>query len=148
MRLISLITLSLAAVALTAGTASSSGTSGFFKTPNGKIYCGWVTGTQGSLVCGIKNHKLKPKPKNNCAKLGVDYVGNRIAMSNKSKAKVQACAGDAGPFANPKATKVLKAGKAWRRGVFTCTTTISTVRCKNKAKHGFELHSNGPYQIF
>lgn len=148
MRIVSLITLGLAALALTAGTAGAAGQSGFFKTPNGKIYCGWGTGSQGFMVCGIKNGFLKPKPKNNCAKQHVDYVGNRVAMTNTSKGKVQQCAGDAGPFANPKATKVLKAGMTWKRGVFTCRTTLSTVRCSNKNKHGFELHSNGPYQLF
>lgn len=147
-RLITIAALVLAVAAVSSGAAGASGTNGFFKTPNGKIYCGWGTGPQGFIVCGIKGGKLKPKPKNNCAKQGVDYVGNRVAMSNTSKAHVQACAGDAGPFANPKATKVLKAGAKWKRGVFTCMTTKSTVRCKNKKKHGFELHSNGPYQLF
>lgn len=148
MRIISLIALCGAAVVLAAGTANAAGQSGFFKTPNGKIYCGWGTGPQGFLVCGVKGTTLKPKPKNNCAKLGVDYVGNRLAMTNTSRAKVQACAGDAGPFADPSRTKVLAAGKAWSRGVFKCMTTKSTVRCSNKSKHGFELHTNGAYQKF
>jgi hypothetical protein len=150
-RIISVGALVLALAAGMAGVASASGKNGFFKTPNGKIYCGWGYGSgagQSFVVCGIKNGKLKPKPKNNCAKQGVDYVGNRIAMAAKGKAKVQQCAGDAGPFANPKATKVLKAGKTWRGGGMSCTTTKSTVKCTNKSKHGFEMHSNGPYKIF
>jgi hypothetical protein len=150
MRILTFITLGLAAVALTAGTASAAGKNGFFKTQNGRIYCGWVYGggSPGSIVCGIKNGKLKPKPKNNCRKQGVDYVGNRIAMNATGKAKVQACAGDAGPFSDPAHTKVLKAGKTWRGGGMSCTVTKSTVRCKNKSKHGFEMHTPGPYQRF
>ena len=148
MRILTIITACLAAVALTAGMANAAGKSGFFKTQNNKIWCGWGTGPQAFVVCGIKGGKLKPKPKNNCAKQGVDYVGNRIAMNATGKAKVQACAGDAGPFADPSNTKVLKPGKTWRGGGMSCTATTSTVRCTNKSKHGFEMHTPGPYQIF
>src|SRR5215204_2305817 len=104
MRILTIITACLAAVALTAGMANAAGKSGFFKTQN------------------------------NCAKQGVDYVGNRIAMNATGKAKVQACAGDAGPFADPSKTKVLKPGKTWRGGGMSCTATTSTVRCTNKSK--------------
>jgi hypothetical protein len=150
-RIVSVTALVVALTALLAGTASASGKNGFFKTPNGKVYCAWGYGSgagQSFVVCGIKGRKLKPKPKNNCAKLGVVYVGNRIAMAAKGKAHVQACAGDAGPFADPKRTKVLKAGKTWRGGGMSCTTTKSTVKCTNKSKHGFTITSLGPYQIF
>nr|MBA3718258.1 hypothetical protein [Actinomycetota bacterium] len=128
----------------------TSGKSGFFKTSNGQIYCGWGTGTaaQSFVVCGIKNGYLKPKPANNCKKLHVDYVGNRIAFAGTGKAKVQACAGDAGPFADPKATKVLKPGGTWKGGGMSCTVTKSTATCKNKSKHGFTITTLGPYQIF
>jgi hypothetical protein len=150
LKIVSVIALGLAALALAAGSASSASTSsGFFKTSNGKIYCGWVTGSQGSVVCGIKPPgKLKPKPKNNCAKQGVDYVGNRIAFNTTGKAKVQACAGDAGPFSDPKHTKVLAPGKTWKGGGMSCTVTKSTATCKNKSKHGFTITTPGPYQIF
>jgi Family of unknown function (DUF6636) len=144
-----LITIVFAAAALAASSANASGKSGFFKTQNGKIYCGWVYGGgPGSVVCGIKGHLLKPKPKNNCKKLGVDYVGNRIAFNATGKAKVQRCAGDAGPFADPKHTKVLKPGKTWKGGGMSCTVTKSTATCKNKSKHGFTITTPGPYQIF
>ena len=150
MRIVSLITLGLAAVALTAGTASAAGKSGFFKTQNNKIWCGWGYGGSGSpgfVVCGVKGGYLKPKPKNNCKKFHVDYVGNRIAFATKGRAAIQACAGDAGPFADPSRTKVLKAGKTWSGGGMSCTTTTSTVKCTNKSKHGFEIHSDGAYQL-
>src|SRR5262249_48352449 len=128
MRILTYITVSLAALALTAGVANTATTApkaGVFKTQNGRIYCGWGYGSNvpGFVVCGIKNGKLNPKPKNNCKKFHVDYVGNRIAFSTKSKARVQACGGDAGPFANPKGTKVLAAGKTWKGGGFSCKAT-------------------------
>jgi hypothetical protein len=152
MRILSLISLGLAALALAAGTASAAGKSGFFKTSNGRIYCAWGYGSGtpggGFVVCGIKNGKLNPKPKNNCAKQGVDYVGNRIAFAATGKAKVQACAGDAGPFANPKATKVLAPGKTWKGGGMSCTVTKPTATCRNKSRHGFTITTPGPYQLF
>ena len=121
MRIVTLITLGVVAAALTAGTADAAATaSGFFKTQNGRIYCAWAYGNgPAGLVCGVKNAKLHPAPKNNCKKFGADYVGNRIGMASKGTAHVQACAGDAGPFANGNATKVAQAGKdvARRRDV-------------------------------
>ena len=66
----------LAVAASTASAAGTAGKSGFFKTPDKKIWCGWGTGPDAFIVCGIKGGKLKPKPKNNCKV--VDYVGNRI----------------------------------------------------------------------
>jgi hypothetical protein len=137
----------LAVAAGSAGAAGTSGKAGFFKTQNGRIYCGWGTGKLGFVVCGIKNGKLNPKPKNNCSKFHVDYVGNRITFTAKSKARVQACAGDAGPFANPKAATTLAAGKTWSKGGFSCKATKSSVTCKNPAKHSFTLNTNGKYTL-
>jgi hypothetical protein len=154
MRIVTLISLGLVAAALTAGAASTAGTAnGFFKTQNGRIYCAWAYGNgplgPNSVVCGIKNGKLNPKPKNNCKKFGVDYVGNRISMTSQGRAHVQACAGDAGPFANGKATKVLKPGKTWGSGMeMSCTVTKSSATCKNKLKHGFTLNTSGTYKRF
>ena len=143
MRIVTLITLGVVAAALTAGTADAAATaSGFFKTQNGRIYCAWAYGNgPAGLVCGVKNAKLHPAPKNNCKKFGADYVGNRIGMASKGTAHVQACAGDAGPFANGNATKVLKPGRTWRGGGMSCSVTKSTVTCKNRSKHGFTLDS-------
>ena len=148
MRIVTLITLGFAAAAIAAGTASAAPKSGFFKTQNGRIYCAWAYGgSVGGVVCGIKNGKLSPKPKNNCKRQAVDYVGNRIGMTTKSKAAVQACAGDAGPFANPKATKVLAPGKTWKGGGMSCKVTKSSATCKNKKKHGFTINTNGKYSL-
>jgi hypothetical protein len=149
MRIVTLITLCFAAAAIAAGAATAAPKNGFFKTQNGRIYCAWAYGGGPSgVVCGIKNGKLKPKPKNNCAKQGVDYVGNRIGFTAKSKAQVQACAGDAGPFADPKHTKVLAPGKTWKGGGMSCKVTKSSATCRNKAKHGFTITTAGPYKRF
>jgi hypothetical protein len=150
MRIVTLISLGLVAAALSAGAAEAAATkSGFFKTQNGRIYCAWAYGSGPSgLVCGIKNGKLSPKPKNNCRKFHIDYVGNRIGMASQGTPAVQACAGDAGPFANGKSTKVLKPGRTWRGGGMSCTVTSSSATCRNKSKHGFTLNTSGTYKRF
>jgi hypothetical protein len=148
MRIISLITLGLAALALAASTASASGakSSGFFKTQNGKIYCIWGTGVRGFVVCGIKGGHLKPKPTAKC-RIG-DPTGGWLSFNTRGRAKVQACSGDAGPFADPAHTVVLRAGKVWSGGGMTCAATTSSMTCKNKSRHGFTITTPGPYKTF
>jgi hypothetical protein len=145
MRVVTVIALGLAAVALTAGTAGAA-SNGFFKTQNGKIYCMWGTGVRGFVVCGIKNGHLKPKPTNKC-RIG-DPTGGWLAFNTRGRAKVQPCSGDAGPFADPAHTKVLKAGKTWRGGGMSCTATTSSMTCKNKSQHGFTIRTAGTYKKF
>ena len=146
MRILTLISLALAAAALAAGSANAAGKSGFFKTQNGKIYCLWGTGLRGFVVCGIKNGKLKPAPTNKC-RIG-DPTGGWLTFNTRGNAKVQACSGDAGPFADPAHTKVLKAGKVWTGGGMSCAATASSMTCKNKSKHGFTITTAGPYKKF
>jgi hypothetical protein len=148
MRSLTLTTILVAAAALAMGAASAAAKTGFFKTSNNRIWCGWGYGGDDPafVVCGIKNGFLKPKPKNTCK--DIDYAGNRIAMNATGKAKIQRCAGDAGPFANPKATKVLAPGRFYWGGGIRCTVTKSTVRCKNKSKHGFMITTPGAYEKF
>src|SRR5262249_36079476 len=136
------ITAVIAVVAAIAATSAAAANTGYFKTSDGSIWCVWGGGVQ----CGIKNGFLKPKPKNNC-KGSLDSVGNRIGFAAKGKAKVVACAGDAGPFGNPKATKVLKAGKTWKKGGMSCTARRSSMTCKNKSHHGFMV-SRASYRTF
>jgi len=147
MRIVSVITLALAGLALAAGTASAAGKSGFLKTQNNRIYCDWGTGVRGFVECGIKNGSLKPKPTKKCH-IG-DPTRGWLAFNTRGRAKVVPCSGDAGPFANPKATKVLKAGKTWAAGGLSCkATSASAIRCKNKSGHGFSLATTGVYKTF
>src|SRR6266511_590996 len=146
-RIVCVVALVLALAAVSAGAAGASGKSGFIKTPDGKIYCGWGYGSAtGFVVCGIKNGLLKPKPKNNCRH--IDYVGNRIAFNATGKAKVQACAGDAGPFADPKATKVIRYGAVWHGGGMSCISQTKAMQFNNKSGHGFLISAVQKYRLF
>jgi hypothetical protein len=146
MRTITIISVAVAALALAAGSASAAGSSGFFKTQNGKIYCMYGTGLRGFVECGIKNGHLKPRPTSKC-RIG-DPTGGWLAFNTRGRAKVVACSGDAGPFADPAHTKVLKAGRTWKGGGMSCTVTTSSATCKNKSSHGFTITTPGPYKIF
>jgi Family of unknown function (DUF6636) len=149
MRIVSLITLALAALALAASSATAGGAkakSGFFKTQNGKIYCIWGTGARGFVVCGIRNGHLKPKPKAKC-RIG-DPTGGWLNFNRRGRTHIEVCSGDAGPFADPAHTRVLKAGKKWSGGGMSCTATASSMRCKNKSNHGFNITTAGAYQRF
>jgi hypothetical protein len=145
MRILTLITVSLAAAALAASTASAK-SFGFVKTQNGKIYCQWSSGVRASVECGIKNGHLKPRPTKKC-RIG-DPTGGWLALNTRGKSSLVPCSGDAGPFADPAHTKVVKAGRSFKAGSITCTTTTSTVTCRNKSKHGFTITTPGPYQRF
>ena len=147
MRILSVITLGLAAVALAAGTATGAAakSSGFFKTQNGKIYCMWGTGVRGFVVCGIRNGHLKPKPTKKC-RIG-DPTGGWLGFNTRGRAKVQPCSGDAGAFGDPAHTKVRKAGSRWRGGGMSCAFTASSVTCKNKSQHAFTIRTSGTYKI-
>jgi uncharacterized protein DUF6636 len=139
--------LAAAVAAVAAGPASGAVRSGYFKTADGSIWCAWsYSGSKGLGVCGIRNGRLKPRPKNRCKRVGVDYVGNRITFATTGRPRVQACAGDAGPFADPKATKVLKPGKTWKGAGISCTARRSSITCRNKSDKRFFI-SRRSYRI-
>lgn len=145
-RIVTICVLVAGLAALTAGSANASGKSGFIRTPDGKIYCAWSTGSQGSVVCGIWKGFLKPKPKNTCKV--VDYAGNRIGFNVTGKAHIQVCAGDAGPFANRSAAKVIRYGGTWHAGGMSCISQMKAMQCKNKSGHGFLISAIQRYRIF
>jgi len=149
MRTLTFITVALAAAAVaisTAAASSSASKSGFFKTQNGKIYCGWGTGVHGFVECGIRNGHLKPKPTKKC-RIG-DPTGGWLTFNTRGRSKVVPCSGDAGPFANPKHTKTQKSRTTWNGGGMSCAFTTSSVTCRNKSDHGFMISSTGAYKKF
>jgi hypothetical protein len=126
----------LASVALGAPAKSSFG---FFKTPSGKIFCQWSTGGSPSALveCGVTTG-LKPKlPKTGEGCKHLDYVGNRISLSVTGRAQPVPCAGDAGPFADPVHSTLLRYGKTFFAGEINCSEKTSGLTCKNRDGHGF-----------
>jgi hypothetical protein len=129
----------LSPVAAAAGASSSSG---FFKTPSGKIVCLWARGGHPSalVVCGVSTGLKPPIPKAGhpeCAHL--DYEGNRVELDVTGRAQPQPCVGDAGPFGDPAHTVFLRYGHSWSAPGLTCTSAAAGLTCRNRDGHGFFL---------
>ena len=119
--------------------------SGYFKTPSGSVYCDYLYGSGVAakyryVRCGFssKLSPQEPKPKGGCP-MYTDYVGNRMQVMEKGRGQTQPCAGDAGPFGNPKAAVALPYGHTWHGGSFTCTSFKQGMTCKSTDGHGFRL---------
>jgi hypothetical protein len=138
-RALAVLLLVSGSLASTAPGAPAKSSSGFFKTPSGKIFCQWSTGgsPSASVDCGVTTG-LKPKlPKTGSGCRHLDYVGNRITLSATGRAQPVPCAGDAGPFADPGRSVLLRYGKTWSAGGVACTEKASGLTCKNRSGHGF-----------
>ena len=140
------------AFATTAGAGGASH-SGYFRTPSKSVYCDYLYGSGVAakyryVRCGFssKLSPQEPKPTGGCPK-DVDYVGNRMQVMEKGKGQTQPCAGDAGPFGNPKAAVVLPYGHTWHGGAFSCTASKQGMTCKSTSGHGFYLAKSG-WRVF
>jgi len=65
------------------------------------------------------------------------YVGNRMVLSQTGRGRTEPCAGDAGPFADPKAAHTVQYAEAWHGGPFSCTASKAGMTCRNPGGHGF-----------
>ena len=140
MRAVFLAVVVLAAV-LAQGAGARTEASGYFKTPSGKIVCGWVTGGSPSatVFCGETPtlHPPIPKSADPAACRNLDYVGNRLTLSVTGRTQLIPCSGDAGPFGDPAAAVILHYGKSWSAPGLKCSEATSGLTCKNKIGHGF-----------
>lgn len=140
MRAVCLAVVVLAAV-LAQGAGARTDASGYFKTPSGKIVCGWVTGGSPSatVFCGETPtlHPPIPKSADPAACRNLDYEGNRVTLSVTGRTQLIPCSGDAGPFGDPAAAVFLHYGKTWSAPGLKCTEATSGLTCKNRSGHGF-----------
>jgi hypothetical protein len=144
----------LAAVALMlfAVPAFGLGVNGFFKTPSGRIVCEWVTygvigAPRASVECGVATGLKPPIPKTGPDCQHLDYVGNRVRLTDTGPVHLIACAGDAGPFGNPGRTVYLQSGKSWKGGGIVCAEATRGLTCRNRNGHGFSLSLRG-WRVF
>ena len=123
-------------------------TTGFFKTPSGKIVCDWTTaGVAGapraSIECGVATGLKPPIPKSGPDCRHLDYVGNRVSLAVTGSVHRIACAGDAGPFGEPGRTAYLHYGTNWKGGGIVCAEATKGLICRNRSGHGFFLNLRG-----
>jgi len=143
MRAAVLLAVGAAALVAVAGASPvSAASSGFFKTPSGKIVCVWTTGGGGQpagVECGVSTGLKPPIPKTGDDCRFLDYVGNRVGLAVTGKVTPIPCAGDAGPLGQPGNTVFLPWGKVWSVPGLSCSSTRQGLVCANRSGHGFFL---------
>jgi Family of unknown function (DUF6636) len=119
--------------------ASASARFVFFQTPSHNIGCAYSS-SPPSLRCDIRSG-LKPppsKPKGCQNDWTFGYSVNATGRAHK------VCAGDT--VFSPSA-KVIRYGTTWRSGPFTCKSSTSGLRCKNRSDHGFFLSRSHSFRF-
>ena len=153
--LVSAAVVAACAVAFTASAgASAKGAShsGYFKTPSGSVYCDYLYGSGVAakyryVRCGSRASSRRRSRSRRRLPTDTDYVGNRMQVMEKGRGQTQPCAGDAGPFGNPKAAVAIPYGHTWRGGSFSCTSSRQGMTCKSTGGHGFHLAKRG-WRVF
>jgi len=119
--------------------ASASAKFVFFQTPSHNIGCAYAS-SPASLRCDIRTG-LKPPPSKpkGCT---VDWTGGYQVGATGRAQKV--CAGDTVLSQN---ARVIRYGTTWRGGPFSCKSSVSGLRCKNRSGHGFFLSREHSYRF-
>jgi hypothetical protein len=103
-----------------------------FQMPSRNIGCGYASASSGVgayLRCDVLSG-LNPKPRRNCM---LDWTGLSLSASGRGRPN---CAGDT---IYSRSAPVLRYGRTWKRGPFTCTSRRTGVTCRNSRGHGFFL---------
>jgi hypothetical protein len=129
----------LVITALVAGAAAQSRAGQLriarFQLPSRNIGCGYLPRSSSgaaSLRCDILSG-LQPAPRRHCM---FDWTGLELAARARARAT---CAGDT---IYSRGAPILRYGRSWRRGPFTCTSRRTGVTCRSTAGHGFFLARN------
>lgn len=110
-----------------------------FSTPSGNIRCVAVrSGGKWSLRCDTLKRTWQPPPRD-CGDFG-DNAGS-VAMTKRKRPRF-ICVSDA---VDP--GRVLKYGRVWDKGPFTCKSRRKGLRCYNLGGHGWFL-SRESYRLF
>jgi hypothetical protein len=129
----------LAVIAAGAAGQASAGIS-HFRTPSGNIQCGYVNFSDSPpfLRCEIRSgvKPLPPKPRTCDFDWGAGYQMGRLG-----RARVLCISDTIAVQGAP----VLKYGRRWSRGGFTCVSRAVGLRCTNRAGHGFFLSRQHSY---
>jgi hypothetical protein len=107
-----------------------------FHSPSGRIKCLLVPGRPSVLRCEIANAAYAKKLQDRCSsRASLDWHGFELGATGKG---LVTCSG--GILFNPATQRPsyvnLPYGKTWRHGVFTCSSRVSGVTCRNRKGHG------------
>jgi hypothetical protein len=119
--------------------ASASAKFVFFQTPSRNIGCAYSS-SPPSLRCDIRSglKPAPPKPKGCQNDWTFGYSVNATGRAHT------VCAGDT--VFSPTA-RVIRYGRTWRGGAFTCKSSNSGLRCRNRSGHGLFLSRQHSYRF-
>jgi hypothetical protein len=114
-----------------------------FRTPSGNIGCVYASGlgSGSNLRCDIRSG-LKPKPPRPGGCVDLDW-GDSYELDRTGRAHLT-CHGDTAILPS---ARVLRYGKNWSRGGFSCSSRVSGLRCRNASGHGFFLSKQRSYRF-
>ena len=122
------------ALVLPSGSPAASGdVTKLFRTPSGNISCASeARSLSGYLRCDIRSG-VKPLPQkpSSCK---FDWGGG-MTLTGNGRAQIT-CASDTVASST---APVLRYGRTWRSGPFTCVSRRAGLRCRNVSGHGFLL---------
>jgi hypothetical protein len=111
----------------------------FFQTPSHTIGCVYQS-SPTALRCDIRSG-LKPPPSRPKGCMNDWTFGYQVGATGRAH---KVCAGDT--VLSPTA-RVVRYGTMWRGGPFTCKSSSSGLRCKNRSGHGFFLSRRHSYRF-
>jgi len=122
------------------------------RSPSGAIKCLYIPrfGATGrpELLCTVTNAAYRTRLQKSCSrgKAGLDWHGFELPTAGKATV---VCAG--GVLYDPRTQRptyaLLRYGRTWTHGAFTCVSRVTGVTCTNPAKHGLSV-SRLSYRIF
>jgi len=119
--------------------ASASAKFVFFQTPSHNIGCVYSS-SPAYLRCDIRSG-LKPPPPKPKGCMNDWTFGYEIDARGRAH---RVCAGDT--VFSPTA-RVVRYGTRWHAGAFTCKSSTSGLRCRNRSGHGFFLSRQHSYRF-
>jgi len=140
---VALLALGSLATASSSKTTTSKDTFVQFRMPSNNVFCAYVVSSSPYakyLRCDIMSG-IKPKPSGKRCVEGSRGVSADIDVTGRATFP---CSSDT--VYNKSATK-LRYGKTWRRGGFTCKSTLAGLRCSNLSRHGFFLSRQHSYRF-
>jgi hypothetical protein len=111
----------------------------FFQTPSHNIACAYSS-SPAYLRCDIGSG-LKPPPPKPKGCMNDWTFGYQVGATGRAR---RVCAGDT--VLSPNA-RIVRYGTTWRGGPFTCKSSSSGLRCKNRRDHGFFLSRQHSYRF-
>ena len=140
---VALLALGTGATASSSKAGASKDTYFDFRMPSNNIFCAYVVSSSPYakyVRCDIMSG-IKPKPTGKCKYEGSRGISADIGVTGRATFP---CSSDT--VYNKSAPK-LNYGYTWRRGGFTCKSTLAGLRCSNLSGHGFFLSRQHTYRF-